>query len=246
MAPTTAAVLWGFRIAAAVCVCITGNSAASASGALQHQLADDRGLYHTAHTGDSLPPAPARAALIEESTTGAAASTPPMGWRNWNFFQGNITQTIMENQMSAMANTKRPVWNITGKRPIASLMDVGYGRAGLDDNWQLCHGGVAGPGSKVGSFHDKNGVPLINTSRFPDMKGMVSFAHTLGLKIGFYDNNCICGEGSSRLTPDMVRRDVAGDVAYIASVGFDGLKVGAKHTSRIINEIWPPLMYDRP
>ena len=45
-----------------------------------------------------------------------------------------------------------------------------------------------------------------------------------GLRVGFYDNNCICGEGSSRLTPDMVHRDVAGDVRYIAQAGFDGLK----------------------
>ena len=27
------------------------------------------------------------------------ARTPPMGWRNWNFFQGNITQDIMIRNM---------------------------------------------------------------------------------------------------------------------------------------------------
>ena len=31
------------------------------------------------------------------------ARTPPMGWRNWNFFGGAITQDIMEHQFRAMA-----------------------------------------------------------------------------------------------------------------------------------------------
>jgi hypothetical protein len=31
------------------------------------------------------------------------ARTPPMGWRNWNFFGGAITQDIMEQQFRAMA-----------------------------------------------------------------------------------------------------------------------------------------------
>ena len=33
------------------------------------------------------------------------AMTPPMGWRNWNFFQGNITQEIMIRNMEARVNT---------------------------------------------------------------------------------------------------------------------------------------------
>eukprot|EP01052_Picozoa_sp_SAG31_P040106 SAG31_NODE_5726_length_2358_cov_1.433820_2_plen_76_part_00 len=52
---------------------------------------------------------------------------------------------------------------------------------------------------------------------------MVQTGHDLGLKVGWYDNNCICGE---RLSPssEQVKRDVEGDVKYIAEVGFDGLK----------------------
>ena len=30
------------------------------------------------------------------------ARTPPMGWRNWNFFAGSITQELMERQFKAM------------------------------------------------------------------------------------------------------------------------------------------------
>ena len=51
---------------------------------------------------------------------------------------------------------------------------------GLDDNWQACGAGVDG------SFFDANGNPLINTATFPDMKGMVQYAHSRGLNAGFY------------------------------------------------------------
>lgn len=34
------------------------------------------------------------------------AMTPPMGWRNWNFFQGNITQDIMIRNMEARVNAR--------------------------------------------------------------------------------------------------------------------------------------------
>eukprot|EP00662_Eupelagonemidae_sp_cell21_P048058 gene48058-41154_t len=56
------------------------------------------------------------------------------------------------------------------------------------------------------------------------MKAMIDFGHARGLKVGWYDNNCICGEGAARLTPEQVATDVEGNVQYIATVGFDGLK----------------------
>lgn len=88
---------------------------------------------------------------------------PPMGWRNWNFYQGEITQDIMEANMRALAAKERAApGDKTGKK--VSLLELGYERAGLDDNWQLCGAGVGG------SFHSEDGTPLINTSRFPDMK----------------------------------------------------------------------------
>ena len=31
----------------------------------------------------------------------------PMGWRNWNFYQGEITQEIMEANMHAMVDKTR-------------------------------------------------------------------------------------------------------------------------------------------
>jgi len=68
--------------------------------------------------------------------------------------------------------------------PDAVLLQVG-----LDDNWQKC-------GSLNGerAFHDADGNPLVNTDTFPNLTAMTDHAHTLGLRCGWYMNNCICAE----------------------------------------------------
>ncbi len=53
-----------------------------------------------------------------------------------------------------------------------SLADLGYVRVGEDDGWELCGAGVNG------SFHDANGHALINSTKFPDIKGLVDYAHS--------------------------------------------------------------------
>ena len=64
-----------------------------------------------------------------------------------------------------------------------SLLDLGYQYVGLDDAWQACGAGVNG------SFYSPAGDPIVNTTKFPSMSGMVAKAHSLGLKAGFYANN---------------------------------------------------------
>ena len=48
--------------------------------------------------------------LVSLATTQAAvdglARTPPMGWRDWNFFQGNITQDIMIRNMEVRIHAR--------------------------------------------------------------------------------------------------------------------------------------------
>ena len=70
----------------------------------------------------------------------------------------------------------------------SSLLDAGYTTVGLDDAWQDCGAGVNG------SFNAADGTPLINKQRFPDLGGMCDYAHSKGLKCGWYLNNCICAE----------------------------------------------------
>eukprot|EP00041_Stephanoeca_diplocostata_P035461 m.1252709 g.1252709 ORF g.1252709 m.1252709 type:complete len:617 (-) comp24703_c0_seq73:4205-6055(-) len=139
--------------------------------------------------------------------------TPPRGWRSWDAFENSINQTLMENQIAAMMSTTRLV---DGKP--TSLLELGYISIGLDDSWQDCGAGL----NK--SFHSANGIPLVNTERFPDMKGMVQKIHRGGLQAGFYLNNCDCSERGA-LRPNWGPQ-MHGDAATVATTWkFDGLKV---------------------
>ena len=67
-----------------------------------------------------------------------------------------------------------------------SLLDLGYSDVGLDDNWQSC-------GDYDGyTYHDETGAPVVNTTRFPDMKEMTDRAHSLGLTAGWYGPQLRC------------------------------------------------------
>ena len=41
--------------------------------------------------------------------------------------------------------------------------------------------------------HYANGTPAINP-KFPDIAGLVKYGHSRGLKMGWYENGCACGE----------------------------------------------------
>jgi len=142
------------------------------------------------------------------------ALTPPMGWRSWNAFHRGISQAKMQQTMDKMTQRSREV---VGTK--VSLLDLGYSNCGLDDNWQACGTGVKG------SFHDANGTPLVNLTTFPDMGAMVAHGHSLGLHIGWYINNCICGEQQFRNDHQMQDKIFRGTVRALVDYGFDGVKI---------------------
>lgn len=59
---------------------------------------------------------------------------------------------------------------------------------GVDDGWQQC-----GAGSELpSSFHDASGKPIVNTTKFPNLKQMSADAAEKGFLLGWYENNvCI-------------------------------------------------------
>ena len=68
---------------------------------------------------------------------------------------GGISQEIMEAMMAGLADKSRSVGGVP-----TSLIELGYDRIGMDDNWQACGAGING------SFHDAKGVPLCESSRY--------------------------------------------------------------------------------
>ena len=94
------------------------------------------------------------------------ALRPPMGWRSWNCFHGAVNDTAIKRIAEAM----------TAKRGGGeSLLDLGFDSLGVDDGWQAC-----GAGHKK-SFHAADGTPVVNRSKFPDLKALVNYGHERGI-----------------------------------------------------------------
>jgi alpha-galactosidase len=97
------------------------------------------------------------------------ALTPHMGWNSWYVWENNITDSIMRASADAMVSS--------------GMIDHGYMYINIDDCWAVK------PGSKdsslVGEQRDKNGMVNSN-KRFPDMKSLTDYIHSLGLKAGIY------------------------------------------------------------
>eukprot|EP00039_Didymoeca_costata_P002752 m.62306 g.62306 ORF g.62306 m.62306 type:complete len:741 (+) comp11502_c0_seq2:165-2387(+) len=159
--------------------------------------------------------------------------SPPMGWSSWYSFGASVTQSDMEATFAKLANAS--VMPGDGR----SLVDVGYVYANLDDGYQACRSGVNG------SFHDKNGHPIFNATRFPNVSNMVSNANAFGLHAGFYVNNYICAEsmpygGAGGAT---YMKNMKGTVSFVKDVGFDYLKIDSGSVYNDLN-LWSMLLAD--
>jgi len=163
-----------------------------------------------------------------------AARLPPMGWRSWNYYACEISAEIFERQIDALADRSRAV---NGKA--TSLADLGYNTVGIDDCWQDC----LSPKSLNGSYHDADGNPLVDATRFPDgLRALADKATKKGIGLGWYGNNCretsgpgrgpkFCSE-HGKLSPHWsaaLKGDVAALVAYnFSSVKLDNPNCGAR------------------
>ena len=150
---------------------------------------------------------------------------PPMGWRSWNLYGANVDQKLIEGIMDGMVRRTRLV---DGKP--TSLLDLGYKTVGLDDNWQLC--GKYGPLKYT--YHNTSS-PVVNYARFPDMKAMTNYAHTLGLKAGWYGNNCICSDHCA------LESCYKGDVDALIAYGYDAVKLDGCGAQRDL-DLWATLI----
>ena len=153
-------------------------------------------------------------------TSNALASPnrkPPLGWSSWYAMGSGVNQSAMEQTFSKLTN--RSVMPGCSK----SLRDYGYIFANLDDGWQACGQGVNG------GFHDKDGNPLMDPKKFPNVGAMTAKAHALGLRPGFYVNNYICGGGDCLGGPGgaQYERVMHATVQWLKKHQFEYLKVKA-------------------
>ena len=136
------------------------------------------------------------------------AKSPPLGWRSWNCYGSRVSQSDISATIDAITSK---VWTINGKANM-SLLDAGYSSVGIDEGWEACGKGVNG------TQHDAKGNPVVN-AKFPDMAALVKYGHDAGLKMGWYENGCACGERKALMA------NYEGDVRMLHSLGFDGVKL---------------------
>ncbi|HEX5412449.1 MAG TPA: glycoside hydrolase family 27 protein [Terriglobia bacterium] len=119
------------------------------------------------------------------------AATPPMGWNSWNHYACKVSDAIVRGQARAMATN--------------GMKAAGYEYVNIDDCWQ-------GKRDAQGVIHPND--------RFPDMKALGDYIHSLGLKFGIYSSpgpkTCAKYEGSYRHEKQ--------DAETYASWGVDYLK----------------------
>jgi alpha-galactosidase len=99
------------------------------------------------------------------------ALTPPLGWNSWNVWGGIVTADQVRAAADGLVRT--------------GLAGQGYTYVNIDDAWE---GGYhKGPNGRhdLAAGRDANGEILTN-EKFPDMKGLVDYVHSRGLKAGIY------------------------------------------------------------
>jgi len=131
------------------------------------------------------------------------ALTPPMGWNSWNCFAGAVTDKNIRDAAHVMA--------------ASSLIDHGWTYINIDDFWQVKPG--SDDKTLQGPERDADGKILPNP-RFPDMKSLTDYVHSLGLKAGLYSSPgpLTCGGCSGGFGHEQQ------DAATYAAWGFDYLK----------------------
>jgi hypothetical protein len=85
--------------------------------------------------------------------------TPPLGWNSWNCWGLSVSDEKVRSSAGFMKSS--------------GLIDHGWTYINIDDGWE--------------DTHDKDGNILTN-SKFPDMKRLCDYVHSLGLKIGIYSS----------------------------------------------------------
>jgi len=85
--------------------------------------------------------------------------TPPLGWNSWNVWGLSVSDKKVRQAGDAFVSS--------------GLVKHGWTYINIDDGWE--------------DTHDKNGN-IIPNSKFPDMKVMCNYIHSLGLKVGIYSS----------------------------------------------------------
>jgi alpha-galactosidase len=129
------------------------------------------------------------------------ARTPPMGWNSWNHYGCGINETIVKQIANTMATN--------------GMKAAGYEYVNLDDCW-------------MATSRTSSGALIADPTKFPDgMAAVAAYVHSLGLKIGLYED---VGTATCQGRPGSYGH-YAQDVATYISWGIDYIKMDWCNTS---------------
>lgn len=111
----------------------------------------------------ALASAPLRSAPLPAAAVGnGLATTPPMGFNDWNAYGCNVSEPLIKNTALAMHNN--------------GMQSAGYEYVNIDDCWMTHTRG-------------SDGRLVPDPAKFPDgIKGTADYVHSLGLKLGIYED----------------------------------------------------------
>ncbi len=126
-----------------------------------HLPNDVRGTGIGERTTSQVLEPPARLPLpdLHDVPDNGLARTPPMGWNSWNKFEQKVDDVTVRGMADAMVSS--------------GMRDAGYTYVNIDDTWE-------GPRDAEGN--------ITGNLKFPNMKGLVDYVHSKGLKIGLYSS----------------------------------------------------------
>lgn len=135
-------------------------------------------------------------------------------WRSWNCFLDLIDHDIILGQAKALYS--------------GPLLKAGYGRVGIDGGW-VCQNNPSRAsackcGGVGGSYHDKDGHPVVGLGRFPNLTALTAQTHALGVKLDFYGNSCNCASEEQAVWKSQGGNPEK-DVLALSTYGMDGIKV---------------------
>ena len=123
---------------------------------------------------------------------GRLALTPPMGWNSWHAFGPSVNDEKVRAAAFWMAKS--------------GLAAHGYQYINIDDGWMI--------------GRDTSGRILPNPEKFPDMKALADYVHSLGLKIGIYSSP---GPKTCRGLPGSLNHELQ-DAETFSQWGIDYIK----------------------
>jgi alpha-galactosidase len=135
----------------------------------------------------------------------ALALTPPLGWNSWNVWGGIVDAAKVRAAADGMISS--------------GLAAQGYTYINIDDAWEGGWRKLPNDRHDVSAGRDANGE-IVTNEKFPDMKGLVDYIHSRGLKAGIYSGpgNTTCQGLAASYQHE------AQDARTWAKWGFDYLK----------------------